>query len=198
MQFATALIEYLISGIVASIWIMMIIDPDVTSHLNKFDNYKDIFVLMYFPIAYVIGMYIDTISSFILNRLNEIYSKLLEIKFLGNIHKVSNCFIKKVFGEPKENSYKKSAKILSYSEVDIIRTMESYVSRDRIARGMLLNSFITGIVCVIYLKFTIAIVCLFFSIISFLVWVRLDRLSSKFKDAAIENLEARKEMDLEN
>jgi len=193
MQFATALIEYLISGIVASIWIMIIINFYVTLPLETFNNYKEIFILIYFPIAYVIGIYIDAISSLIL----KILKIPCDILFLNREYfKPIQEKLRKCIRKSELHSYRKSAKILSYSEVDIIRTMESYVSRDRIARGILLNSSITGIVCMIYLEpplaSTIEKVCLIFSIISFLVWVRLKRLSSKFKKVAIENLRARK------
>lgn len=64
MQFAAALIEYLISGIVASIWVVLIINAYITLPLTDIKDYKEIFVVIYFPIAYILGIYVDVVSSF--------------------------------------------------------------------------------------------------------------------------------------
>jgi len=64
MQFAVALIEYLISGIVASVWITAIARNYIQIPLADIKEYKEIFVIVYFPIAYILGIYVDTTSSF--------------------------------------------------------------------------------------------------------------------------------------
>lgn len=195
MQFAAALIEYLISGIVASIWVVLIINDYTTLPLAEIKDYKEIFVVIYFPIAYILGIYVDVVSSFLIRRIKQLYNKLSDNIIFNPIHKGLASIIKKISGTPKEDSYERSAEILSYSEGDLIRTMEAYVSRDRIARGMVLNSFIGGVVCAIYLKtplnITVSIICLISTIISFLIWTRLRRLSSTFKRVAIKKLKIR-------
>lgn len=195
MQFAAALIEYLISGIVASIWVVLIINAYIPLPLTDIKDYKEIFVVIYFPIAYIFGIYVDVVSSFFIRRIKQLYNKLSETIIFNPIHKGVAWIVKIIFGTPKEDSYEKSAEILSYSEGDLIRTMEAYVSRDRIARGMVLNSFIGGVICAIYLQpplnITASIVCLISTIISVLIWARLRRLSSTFKTVAIAKLKIR-------
>jgi hypothetical protein len=97
-----------------------------------------------------------------------------------------------VTGTPKENSYERSAEILSHSTGDLVRTMEAYVSRDRIARGMALNSLIGAFVSFALLtgplKISVPVACLISFTISLLIWVRLRRLSSRFKRVALAKL----------
>ena len=73
--------------------------------------------------------------------------------------------------------------------------MEAYVSRDRIARGMALNSFIGfWVSCYILngdIETTIMTICLSFFTVSILAWFRLRRLSKAFKTQAIIQLAAR-------
>ncbi|WHR59270.1 hypothetical protein [Acinetobacter haemolyticus] len=195
MQFAAALVEYLISGIVASIWIVLVINAYIPLPLTEIKEYKEVFAVIYFPIAYIFGIYVDVVSSFLIRRLKQLYKKLLDNKIVNSIHKGLAWLIKMIFGTPKEDAYERSAEILSYSKGDLVRTMEAYVSRDRIARGMVLNSFIGAIMSAIYLQTPlrtyVSILCLILTIISVLIWVRLRRLSSTFKRVAIVQLNLR-------
>jgi hypothetical protein len=81
--------------------------------------------------------------------------------------------------------------ILSKSPELLAQTMLTYVGRDRIARCMALNS-VLGILTVLVISpgnqalLGILVVALLWSV---LLWIRLKRLSSKFKDQALKSLQ---------
>ena len=85
MQFS-ALIEYLVTGIVSSVWISAIINEYIPIPIEMIKDYKEIFVVVYFPVAYILGIYIDVISSYFIRRVKELYSLILEFIFIKNIH----------------------------------------------------------------------------------------------------------------
>jgi len=193
MQFAVALIEYLITGIVASAWLIVILQNYIPVPLEIISNHKEFFVIVYFPMVYILGIYVDAISSFLIRRMKEIDES-------GNKRNKSyawvRCGVVKCFnviaGTPKKDSYDRSAEILSYSIPDAVRTMDAYVSRDRIARGMALNSFAGAVAAYVYapyqLKLPITVACLASLIISMLAYKRLRRLSSRFKRVALAKI----------
>jgi hypothetical protein len=193
MQFAVALIEYLISGIVASAWLVAVLSNYIPLPIKFISDYKEIFLVVYFPTAYILGIYVDAVSSFFIRRTKEIYTAARKhIK----PYAWPSCGIVKCFyfiaGKPKPDPYEGSAEILSYSIPDAVRTMEAYVSRDRIARGMALNSFIGAITAYTYapceLKPAITSACIASLFISLLVYKRLRRLSSSFKMAVLPKI----------
>ncbi len=57
--------------------------------------------------------------------------KIIYTNIKSKGYKIVSFFI----GVPKSDPYERSADILSHSIPDMVRTMESYVSRDRMARG---------------------------------------------------------------
>jgi hypothetical protein len=203
MQFAVALIEYLISGIVASAWLLAVLNHYIPLPFELISDYKELLLVIYFPIAYIMGIYVDAASSFLIRRTKEI-DKALD-KYVEPYSRF-RCFVVKIFeyiaGKPKPDSYERSAEILSYSIPDAVRTMEAYVSRDRIARGMALNSFIGAITAYIYapstLKSAVTVACLVSLVISLLAYKRLRRLSSRFKRAALSKIKKSDTVDANN
>ena len=193
MQFA-ALVEYLITGIVASIWVTAIVNHIVPLPSDFIASYKEMFIVVYFPIAYVLGIYVDVISSFFIRRAKEIYIKLLEFKCIRCVDLFFSCLSELVFGSPKKTPYKNAVKILVHSPSDMVKSMDTYVSRDRIARGMALNFFIGGLVSFWVLpcdiKDNVSAICFGVFLMSIFVWRRLRRLSSTFKKVAVERLES--------
>lgn len=193
MQFAVALIEYLISGIVASAWLLFLIGNYVPISIEQLDKFKDFLIVIYFPIAYILGIYIDTISSFIIRRAKEI-DKIANNRV--GMYALARLYIGKAYifiaGQPKSDSYERSAQILSYSIPDAVRTMEAYVSRDRIARGMAMNAFCGAVTVALYApiewKMQLVSICSVFFVISILAYKRLRRLSSRFKRVVIPHI----------
>lgn len=195
MQFAIALIEYLISGIVASAWVIALLIKYFnisTDGLSDILEYKDLLVIVYLPITYILGIYIDTTSSLIIRAIKNIDGKLRKKSMYTNIKSKGYKIISFFIGVPKSDPYERSADILSYSIPDMVRTMESYVSRDRMARGMALNSFIGIYVSILCapedVKLQISIFCSIMCIVSILTHKRLRRLSSTFKKQALKKI----------
>lgn len=192
MQFAVALIEYLISGIIASVWITAIAINYIQLPLNGIKDFKEIFVIVYFPVAYILGIYVDTTSSFLIRRMKELDATCISIKPYLWFRKGFVFIYELLAGKPKVDSYERSAEILAQSIPDAVRTMEAYVSRDRIARGVALNSFAGAITAFIYApsghKNPIFIGCLIMLIYSLFMYKRLRRLSSRFKRVTLSKL----------
>ncbi|ELQ6217707.1 hypothetical protein ACP6PU_004284 [Cronobacter dublinensis] len=182
MQYTAALIEYVITGLIALIWIVLLLSTNIDFLTIDYNKFKEVFLILIFPLAYIAGIFIDTISSFLF----KFISKILANPRRGDTSDDESN---------QKKSYKKSAEILSYSISDTIRVMESYVSRDRVARGMALNSFMIGISMAIALdikqKYPIIIASFALTIISILIRVRLKGLSDSFKLKAIDSLKLR-------
>lgn len=195
MQFAVALIEYLITGIIASLWLGVMIQGYVSISIPKVMEYKEFLPVIFLPVAYVLGIYVDVVSSFFISRFGVFYWWLHMFPSVCFIHHYFGGLLSVLLGSPKKEPYERSASILSYSVGDLVRTMDNYVSRDRIARGMALNSLVGGVVSITLLpeevRVEIAIVCVVIFILSVMVWFRLRRLSKTFKRLALSKLELR-------
>lgn len=191
MQFS-ALLEYLISGIVASIWTVALINVFIPLPINSINDYKEILIVVYFPIAYILGIYIDVVSSFLIRRTKEIFRSLNKYRLFNKLGRAFEAFIKFIFGTPKTGSYEHSATILANTPAELVKTMDAYVSRDRIARGMALNSLASALVSLLVvpceIKLQVFFTCLIFFLLSIAIWRRLRRLSSTFKRVAIKKL----------
>ncbi len=194
MKYAAALIEYLITGIISLIWIGLYSKQYVDISAENIKDYKEVIVICIFPIAYVFGIYVDVSSSYLLKRFNNIAEFIS-----GRI----SCprWLKWLFtllvGTSKSEPYKRSAEILSYSPSDTIKTMEAYISRDRIARGMALNSFACGLISHLTLTGKTQHIAVNLSvavfILSIFAWFRLRRLSKAFKTQALIQLTKREQ-----
>lgn len=192
MQYAAALIEYVITGLTSLIWVALLLHQGVDITSFDYNTYKELLVIVLLPSSYILGIYVDVASSYLLRRLSNLGG------YFGrfNFNKQPFTYLKAaLIGTPKANPYARSAEILSYSTTDIIRTMEVYISRDRIARGMALNSLITGSIFLASVKIAnnmyLALASFIIKFISILVWMRLRRLSKKFKTQALLQLKAR-------
>lgn len=192
MQFS-ALIEYLVTGIVSSVWISVLINKYIPIPVEMIKDYKEVFIVVYFPIAYILGIYVDVVSSYFIRRIKELYCLLLGFNLIKKSHNAFQRFFLFFAGKSKNEPYKNASIILSYSPSDMIKTMDAHVSRDRIARGLALNSLISAFVFLWILPTNISkdafIICLVVFLFSIFIWRRLRRLSSTFKRVAIEALE---------
>jgi len=196
MQFAVALIEYLISGVVASAWLTAVFANYYPLLLHTIHDYKEFIIIIYLPIAYILGIYVDTTSSFFIRRWGEITKLASKAIILPpSIRDTTLAMYRTVAGTPKEAPYKKGAAILAFSPSDAIRTMEAYISRDRIARGATFNSFAGAVTALCYAppehKFLVTIICSIACVYSYMMHRRLSRLSSSFKKVALANLQMR-------
>lgn len=192
MQYAAALIEYVITGLTSLIWIALLVHQGIDLTIFDYGKYKELLVIIILPVSYILGIYVDVTSSYLLRRLSNLGTYFGNFKF---DKQPFTCLKAILIGTPKANPYARSAEILSYSTTDIIRTMETYISRDRIARGMALNSLITGAILLSSIKISnsmyLALASFIITFISTLVWMRLRRLSKEFKTQALLQLKKR-------
>jgi len=186
MQYTAALIEYVIRGMISLLGITLLLSTNIDYLAIDYNKFKEVILVLTFPLAYVTGIFIDTTSSLLFN--------ILEYRF-GHLKKKFKSSDANAF----KQSYEKSAEILSYSISDTIRTMESYVSRDRVARGMALNSLMVGISMILVLdikaNYPLIVACFALTITSILIRVRLKALSDSFKLKAIHKLSMRNPKD---
>lgn len=200
MQFAVALIEYLISGVAASAWMFAILREHYPAYFaevpwSTLKDYKEIIILIYLPIIYVLGIYVDATSSYLIRRgaqVDDWIDRRLN-RFSGPRDRVLSLW-KRLVGSPKQHPYGKTAAIIARSAPDAVRAMETYVSRDRIARGVAFNAFIGGLTALFYAsqphKLVIFVVCAITFMYSSIMHNRLSRLSSQFKKVVLLNLQA--------
>ncbi|MEY0889505.1 hypothetical protein AB7198_11610 [Providencia rettgeri] len=193
MQYTAALIEYVITGLISLIWIALLLSMNIDFLTIDYNKFKEVLLIIIFPLAYIAGIFIDTISSFLFKKIDTISSFLFKTikNILGNQKEKNTPDDENDSPEP----YEKSSEILSYSISDTIRTMESYVSRDRIARGMALNSLMIGVSMIFVLdineRYPLIIAFFTLTVISIVIRGRLKGLSDSFKLKAIYNLRLR-------
>jgi hypothetical protein len=198
MQFASALVEYLAAGIAALLWLRPLAQKILTFEIPI----NEASVVLVLPMAYVLGIYIDSTSSFVIRWIRHLHDEILILlrKFpLQNaLKRIQNALKRiqdKCLGTPYSGTYDRTVPILSKSPELLAQTMLTYVGRDRIARCMALNS-VLGILTVLVISprnqalLGILVVALLWSL---LLWFRLKRLSSKFKDQAIKTLQLEKQ-----
>jgi hypothetical protein len=164
MQFAAALVEYLISGILAAAWAL----PLFWRLFGIMPPIDDGWVVMYLPAAYVLGIYIDSTASVLLKTL-RLQKKTADA-----------------------GSYDRTTLILAKGSDALAQAMQVYVSRDRIARGVFLNATISCVVLPLTLPAGLWVDALMIAAVmaiwSFFIWKRLDRLSNDFKTHAVAKL----------
>jgi hypothetical protein len=178
MQFASALIDYLAAGVAALFWLR----PLAQKMLGLTLTLNEASVVLALPMAYVLGIYIDTTSSLLIRIL-----RLRRIR----LPKALKRILVLVFGTPHSGTYDRAVQILSKSPELLAQTMLTYVGRDRIARCMALNSAL-GILTVLYVRpesQSLLVMLGGLLLWSLATWHRLQRLSSKFKDQALKALQ---------
>lgn len=200
MQFAVALIEYLISGIAASAWMLAILREHFPAYLagipwSTLKDYKEIIILIYLPIVYVLGIYVDATSSYLIRRGAQVDEWIdTRMNRCSSARDRVLSLWRRLVGSPKQQPYGKTAAIIARSAPDAVRAMETYVSRDRIARGAAFNAFAGGLTALLYApqqhKLVIFLVCAITFMYSSIMHNRLSRLSSQFKEVVLRNLQA--------
>ncbi|MBF7956221.1 hypothetical protein [Rahnella victoriana] len=188
MQFVTALVEYLISGIFSLSWISVLLTHfDKAGFISYMTTYKETLTLIVLPVAYVAGIYVDTTASYILKIISKIITRVKK-RFLTETKQSSGEETSKA-NQKKSISYKRTANIMLNSNDAVIRSMEVYVGRSRIARGMLFNSFIGSISLYIHSQTSIPfILSSLIFLLSIPMYIRLQDLANRFKISTISEI----------
>lgn len=176
MQLPGLLVEYLVNGSCALIWIWILfhvpsVDLPAGMDMARMDGAR---IALFIPILYVLGMIVDFLSLITVRHLTMKYTKQRE----GRDGKIMS-----------------TAAILLHS-VELGKEYVIRSSRDRIARGMVINSAITTIVLAAYcLTTSTPIAALFvlpigfaFSGLCYRMWYRHERISYLYQKLASDAL----------
>lgn len=153
------LIEYLINGAVALVWIAPLLPPKI-----KPDGPTEALVLI--PILYVLGMAIDAVAYWLVRQPKHALRNHLDRKFKVNV----------------KYRTRRKAYILNKSS-DIGEEIEKRSSRDRIARGTLVNLIP---IAVTYKIHPLAVAGCF--AVVFLMWLWFESQSYSFEAQAADIL----------
>ena len=123
MSLPGLLIEYLINGCIALIWISSFNIAGSISDLSDAEKFLII------PIAYVLGMFIDFIAWFITKPIKRLIRKDA-FKVIQNSVGLDNVVYNDFWNEKVE---------IEKSYPDLNKELKSRSSRDRIARGTIIN-----------------------------------------------------------
>ncbi len=162
MNLPGLLVEYLINGCIAILWLVHFIPQHIIDSLHNSEK------IILIPIAYVIGMFIDYIA-WLITRPSK---KLIRNSALKAIKKSNNSFDinqYKHFWEEKVEIEKKHP--------DLNKEIKSRSSRDRIARGTIINLIALSICYWTMLSWVwIALI-----ILSFFMWIRFEHYNRCFE-----------------
>lgn len=185
MQFFSALLGHFIVGVLSFIWIIpFLLGLDVVEKdqfITLIKDYKEIVLVLIAPTSYVLGIYIDIVASIFTRYLKTIIYKIYSRKVTDENDQVKET-------EEKYKSYERTAKILKSSNIELARYLLMLSGREKIARGIFLNSLFAGIIFSIFAphkSYNYAIFCFAFAISSFLMWMRLNVKNNRFKTQAL-------------
>lgn len=167
MQFAAALVEYLVSGVVALLWFL----PLVSWAFGVTFSLSEQSLSLSLPIAYALGVLLDATAYALVDRWRDRESSLAP--------------------------YQRTAQILIYSPEAVAKTLAAYAGRDRIARGLLVSAAFALITYGFTLPSSARAAALPGAAIvlvwSAWAWRHLDRHTSEFKEQVLKSLPRRAE-----
>ena len=189
MQLPGMLVEYLINGSCALIWIWGIFEL-----LNiNFPSVSDPRLLLLVPGLYVVGMIVDHLAWLL-----DSFEVNPRVKKAGL--KVWDRFPVR-WRRGKTASFLRfdSTKIILYSP-DLGKEYVMRSSRDRIARGAFINTVLITVVFVVFSLLhrgylgAILLIGITFSVLCFSMWCRFEASTSKYQRRAIEAIEEKQKM----
>ena len=174
MQFISALIEHLVVGIIALVCLLPLAHEHGLIKDGLIAQYKDVLVYIGPPVAYVVGMYIDTFASMLSAYLRARYKTMS-----SRTIRIVECL-----APSKGDSYTRTARILAQSPDETGKYLLQLSGRVKIARGVALTLFVAAIAYAFppYAKGAVpAIALLALSALGSLVWLRLHVQTDSFK-----------------
>jgi hypothetical protein len=208
MNLPGLLIEYLITGATALLWLLLLFyraQPDFAAQfrLDRIDPKTFVFLV---PLAYVIGMIIDYVSRFVAHALDilivecaiwplrrRICARIPDptSDALGKYDRKSRVYqkLKKLIEPPKEKRARLSQHEVMLVSAELGKQLEVRSSRDRVARGAFFNSIVaTGVLYYYYSadahppvsSQVILFGGLGLSAVLFAMWRRFARLTDKY------------------
>lgn len=191
MNIPGLLIEYIITGAISFIWIFLLLF-NLTSLFDIFKDNSAILTIMLIPFAYLIGMVIDIIVYPLVRKLKR-KIKTSEIENLKQIYPdLDNKMELEKIIDVEHFTDKLIIDLHLNDKKNVVDEINWRSSRDRIARGMILNSLLIGLAITFSCQITNVsshwlysimgiisslVVTLFFVII----WKRFEKLSLRFQ-----------------
>jgi hypothetical protein len=171
MQVAASFLEYLVSGVVALIWLAPLLQRDLMV-IGSLSTPEAVVLL---PILYVVGILIDGLGYLATRPLK----RRLRARRGSHSHELD--------GES-------ATTFVIHHSTELGKAMEVRSTRDRIARGMIINFFAAGVV-VIVRNWRDGVAPSGFSVglfacaaLSGVLWWRFQELSSDFKHNAVDTI----------
>jgi hypothetical protein len=206
MNLPGLLIEYLITGATAGLWLLLLFHrayPDLAAEfrLDRIDPKTLAFLV---PLAYVIGMIIDYVSRFVASAVDFLIVRCaiwpLRRRISARIPNRTSMYqkLKKLIEPPERKRAPLSQHEIMLVSTELGKQLEIRSSRDRVARGAFLNSIVaTG---VLYYYYSVDVhppvslqVILFgglgLSAVLFAMWRRFARLTYKYQRKAGEAIQ---------
>ena len=177
MQFLSALVEHLVVGIISLLWVMPVLNffslvPDV-----KLSDHKEIIIAVGVPVAYVVGVYVDVLSS--------IFTSTIRL-LIDNRHMAwRKAFFGAHISASGGRAYQRTVEIMKKSPDEATKYLLLLSGREKIARGVfasvtlasILNSFLPKSIYTVSSWLLLAV-----AILGLLIWLRLNALTDNFKD----------------
>lgn len=177
MNLPGLLVEYLINGCIALLWVICLFPQYIID--NLYDSEK----LLLIPVAYVIGMFIDYIAWLLTRPLKKLIRNSA-LNSLKKAFKESNSSI-----DINQYAYFWEEKVeIEKNYPDLNKEIRSRSSRDRIARGTIINLIALSI-CYWHLLSWIWII---FIGISFMMWIRFEHYNRCFEIRAAISIRTNK------
>lgn len=180
MQFISALVEHLVVGVISLLWVMPLLNWLKLIPTVALEN-KEVILAIGLPTAYVIGIYVDVLASYVtalIRKLIDKYFPNFRLKFFGTHLLTSGG-----------TSYERTQLILKNSPDELARYLLQLVGREKIARGTFMNLVIATIFNLFPCKSIYSInpwILMFMSLVAIFVWLRLNALTDIFKEQAVK------------
>ena len=166
MRFTASFLEYFVTGTLAIFWIYPLLPPDKTVNgLNSINGFKAVLVI---PLVYSLGMVLDFVAVIVLDPLKKA--------------------IRKAQQNEKEPRISRTVAINAVSG-DLGSELQIRATRDRIARGIVINSVILFIVLSFLHMCAYAAMTFLFIPVSVAMWWRFESLSRRFRHNSYKTLE---------
>jgi hypothetical protein len=195
MNIPGLLIEYIINGIIAFFWIFLALF-NIPEFSTFFENNSKTIVLFIIPLSYVVGMLIDGIALAMVKE-TKVYIKNKEItsKEVEKVYPCATTERLETLSKKKSLTDNLIIELNNKGKTQIVDEIKWRSSRDRIARGLIINSFLIGLMltyticnsggsqahCNCFCYFTGFILSLGTAGIFWFIWMGFEKMSFRFQ-----------------
>ena len=145
MNIPGLLIEYIITGALAFIWIIILLSNYPQSHGFLEENSGTV-TLLAIPCAYIIGMLIDKLAFNLVRKYKErIKMKEIKADYAQKLYHGATKEELIALVETRSLTDKMTIDLLMDGKKELADELKWRSSRDRIARGFIINAFLIGI-----------------------------------------------------